>query len=180
MAILASRNVVSIDKAILDGVYVAHQGKLCADLALKAFLRMQKNGGTPSKAFLKALPLMGLDESDLDEFKLMYWGATRESMRADLVENYTYRVPAGFRIDRTKVFLWRGSKEPYAKKSHEILKKHIADCEERIFEGYGHGQKEYHHAADDRVSTHVHQTLGTHVSHGQHSREHRTSDFPTQ
>ena len=23
----------------------------------------------------------------------------------------------------------------------EILKKHIADCEERIFEGYGHGQK---------------------------------------
>ena len=141
MAVLASRNIVSIGKAILDGVYVAHQGKLCADLALKAFLRMQKNGGTPSKAFIKALPLMGLDESDLNEFKLMYWGVSRESMKANLIENYTYRVPADFRIEATKVFLWCGSKEPYAKKSHEILKKHIADCEERIFDGYGHGQK---------------------------------------
>ena len=141
MAILASHGIVSVDKAILDGVYVAHQGKLCADLALKAFLRMRKNGGMPSKAFIKALPLMGLDESDLDEFKLMYWGATRESMRANVIENYTYRVPADFRIDHTKVFLWCGSKEPYAKKSHEILKEHIADCEERIFDGYGHGQK---------------------------------------
>ena len=141
MAILASRPFVSIDKAILDGVYVAHQGKLCADLALKAFLRMQKNGGTPSKAFIKALPLMGLDESNLDEFKLMYWGGSRESMKANLIENYTYRVQADFRIEATKVFLWCGSKEPYAKKSHEILKKHIADYEERIFDGYGHGQK---------------------------------------
>ena len=141
MAILASRNTVTVDKVILDGVYVVHQGKLCATLALMAFLRMQKNDGIPSKAFLKALPLMGLDESDLDEFKLMYWGGTRESMKANVIENYTYRVPADFRIDSTKVFLWCGSKEPYAKKSHEILKKHIADYEERIFEGYGHGQK---------------------------------------
>ena len=140
MAILASRDAVTIKKAILDGVYVAHQGKLCADLALKAFLRMQKNGGTPSRAFLKALPLMGLDESDLNEFRLMYWSGSRESMRANLVENYTYRIPDDFRIDHTKVYLWCGSKEPYAKKSHEILKKHIADCEERIFDGYGHGQ----------------------------------------
>ena len=140
-AILASRNIVAVDKAILDGVYVAHQGKLCAELALKAFLRMQKNGGTPSRAFRKALPLMGLDESDLDAFKLMYWGAGRESMKANLIENYTWRVPADFRIDQTKVLLWCGSREPYARKSHEILKKHIADCEERIFDGYGHGQK---------------------------------------
>jgi pimeloyl-ACP methyl ester carboxylesterase len=141
MAILASRHVVSIDKAILDGVYVVHQGRLCAALALKAFLRMQKNGGTPSKTFLKALPLMGMDESDLDEFKLMYWGGSRESMKANLVENYTWRVPTDFRIDATKVFLWCGSKEPYARKSHEIVKKYIADYEERIFDGYGHGQK---------------------------------------
>ena len=118
MAVLASRNNVSIDKAILDGVYAAHQGKLCAYLALKAFLRMQAIGGAPSRAFIKALPLMGLDESDLDEFRLMYWNAGRESMKANLIENYTWRVPAGFRIDHTKVYLWCGSKEPYAPKTH--------------------------------------------------------------
>ena len=71
MAILMSRNNIRIKTAILDGVYVAHQGKLCAKLALKTFLKMQKNGGKPSKAFIKALPLMGLDENDLNEFKLM-------------------------------------------------------------------------------------------------------------
>ena len=140
MAILASRNIITINRAILDGVYVAHQGKLCAWLTLRAFCRMQKNGGRPSKAFMRALPLMGLDESDLDEFKLMYWGGNHESMRANLMENYTYHIPADFRIDHTKVYLWCGSREPYAIKSHAILKGHIADYEERIFEGYGHGQ----------------------------------------
>ena len=141
MAILMSRGKIRIDKAVLDGVYVAHQGKLCAKLGLKAFTRMQKNGGMPSKAFIKLFPLMGLDESDLEEFKLMYWGSSYESMKANLYENYTYRIQDDFRIDSTKVHLWCGSKEPYARKSHEILKKHIADYEERIFEGYGHGQK---------------------------------------
>ena len=53
MAILASRNIITINSAILDGVYVAHQGKLCAWLALKAFLRMQKNGGIPLKRSLE-------------------------------------------------------------------------------------------------------------------------------
>ena len=148
MAILVSRNGIAIDKAILDGVYVAHQGKLCALIALRAFLRMQKNGGKPSKAFIRMLPLMGLDESDLDEFKLMYWGGSYASMRTNLLENYTYRVPADFRIDHTKVYLWCGSREPYASKSHEILKGHIADYEERIFEGYGHGQKMLRETAD--------------------------------
>ena len=84
---------------------------------------------------------MGLDESDLDEFKLMYWDGSLSSMRSNVYENYTYRVPADFRISRTKVYLWCGSREPYARKSHRILKKHIADYEERVFEGYGHGQK---------------------------------------
>ena len=148
MAILLSRNNIAVDRAILDGIYVAHQGKLCAFLALQAFLKMQKNDGKPSKPFLKALPLMGLDESDLDEFKLMYWGGTRESMKANLIENYIYRIPDDFRIDHTKVYLWCGSKEPYAKKSQAILKGHIANCEERIFDGCGHGQKMIRETAD--------------------------------
>ena len=123
MAILMSRSKVKIDKAILDGIYVAHQGKLCARLGLKAFSKMQKNGGVPSKSFKKVLPLMGLDENDLCELKLMYWGGSYESMKTNLYENYTYRIQDDFRIENTKVHLWCGSKEPYARKSHEILKK---------------------------------------------------------
>ena len=36
----------------------------------------------------------------------------------------------------------------YAKKSHEILKGHIADYDEKIFDGYGHGQKMIRETAD--------------------------------
>ena len=141
MTILLSRRNIRVEKAILDGVYVAHQGKLCAKLAFKAFRRMQENGGMPSKAFIKALPLMGLDESDLEEFRLMYWNSTPETMKANLLENYTYKVPDNLKIDGTKVYLWCGSREPYALRSHQILKKHISDYEETVFEGFGHGQK---------------------------------------
>ena len=147
LAVLASRNNIMIGKAILDGVYVAHQGKLCARLALRAFTRMRKNGGMPGKAFIKVLPLMGLNESDLDEFRLMYLDGSLSSMRSNLYENYTYQVPADFRISKTKVYLWCGSREPYARKSHRILKKHIADYEESVFEGYGHGQKMFRETA---------------------------------
>ena len=40
------------------------------------------------------------------------------------------------------------SKEHYAKKSHEILKGHIADYDEKIFDGCGHGQKMIHDTAN--------------------------------
>ena len=58
--------------ASLDGVYLAHQGKMTAELGLKAFLKMQRNGGQPSKAMQMVSKLMGLGKEDLAEFSLMY------------------------------------------------------------------------------------------------------------
>ena len=46
-------------------------------------------------------------------------------MQANLIENYTYRVNEDISKTETKVYLWCGSKEPYAIKSHEILKKYL-------------------------------------------------------
>ena len=142
---LLARNKVSIGKAILDGVYLAHQGKLAAALGLKAFLKMQKNGGQISAAMQKVSKLMGLEKEDMAEFSLMYWGSSESSMKANLTENYTYHINTDISNTDTKVYLWCGSKEPYAKKSHTILKKYLKDYEEKIWEGMGHGVMLYSH-----------------------------------
>ena len=41
--------------------------------------------------------------------------------------------------NETKVYLWCGSKEPYALKPHKELKRYLKNYEEEIMEGYGHG-----------------------------------------
>lgn len=142
---LLARNRIKVKTAILDGVYLAHQGKLAARLGLKALLKIQKNGGEMSKAMKKACLLMGLREEDLAEFSLMYRGAGEASMRANLLENYTYRVNEAIRDSETKVVLWRGSREPYAGKSHAILKKRLRHWTETIWPDVGHGVMLYFH-----------------------------------
>lgn len=140
MSELLARNNLKIRIAILDGIYLAHQGKWCADFGLKEFLKMQKNGGQVTPAMQQICKLMGLSKNDMGELSLMYWGSSRESMYRNLLENYTYHVNPGIRNSDTKVYLWCGSKEPYAKKSHRILKKYLKNYSETIWPGMGHGK----------------------------------------
>lgn len=136
---LLARNNISVQTAILDGVYLAHQGRICAELGLRGFMRMQKNGGKISKGMQVACKLMGLAKEDMAEFSLMYWGASTSSMKANLIENYTYHVNEGIRDSETEVYLWCGSREPYVKKSHATLKKFLRHYKEKIWPDVGHG-----------------------------------------
>ena len=145
---LLARNRIKVKTAILDGVYLAHQGKMTAELGLKAFLKMQRNGGQPSKAMQMVSKLMGLGKEDLAEFSLMYWGASESSMKANLIENYTYRLNEAIRDSETEVHLWCGSKEPYARKSHAILKKNLRHFTEKIWPDVGHGVMLYFHTGE--------------------------------
>ena len=52
----------------------------------------------------------------------------------------TYHARPEISKSSAKVYLWCGSKEPYAIKSHNILKKYLKNYEETIFDGYGHGE----------------------------------------
>lgn len=137
---LLSRNKIKIDMAILDGIYVAHQGKICAWLGCRLFRRLKKNNGNFPKAISVVMKLMGLSEDDLKMLDATYYGFTDNTLKANLYENYTYRANPDISNTDTKVYLWCGSKEPYAKKSHNILKKYLKNYEEEIFEGYGHGE----------------------------------------
>ena len=140
MSELLARNRIRVKTAILDGIYLAHQGRWCADFGLKTFTKMQINGGEPTAPLRMICKLMGLDKSDMGELSLMYWGSSRKSMYSNLLENYTYHVNLDIAGSNTHIFLWCGSREPYAIKSHNILKKYLKHYEETIWPGMGHGK----------------------------------------
>lgn len=137
---LLTRNQISVDTAITDGVYVAHQGKIAAWFGIKMITLVKQNGGKFPKVMDIPMKLMGLGEEDYAMFSALYWGASEETIKRNLYENYTYHTRPEIANTPTKVRLWCGSKEPYALKSHKILKKYLKNYEEEIWDGLGHGQ----------------------------------------
>ena len=143
MAELLARNIVNIDYAFLDGLYVAHQGKICGALSYRMFKKAQENNGQFPKAMNLAMKLMGLSEEDYIMMKYIYWDVDDTSMHNNLMVNYTYKAKSSISNTKTKIYLWCGSKEPYAKKSNNVLKKHLQSYEEEIWDGLGHGEMFY-------------------------------------
>lgn len=138
---LLARNNLDIKTAVLDGVYVAHQGKLAAWYGVRTYKKVKKNGGKFPRSMKIVMALMGLGEEDFEMFGCMnFTDISDESLRNNFYENYTYRADPNIKNTAAKVCLWCGSKEPYARRSHKILKQYIPNYEEKIFRNLGHGQ----------------------------------------
>lgn len=142
---LLARNKVKIDVAVLDGIYLAHQGNIAAWFGYIVFKKVKNNGGKFPNAMDIPMKLMGLGEEDYKMFEEIYWDVSDTSMKNNFYENYNYHVNPDIKNTKTKIHIWCGEKEPYALKSHKILKKYITDYEEKIFEGMGHGQMMLQH-----------------------------------
>ena len=69
-----------------------------------------------------------------------------------------YHVNPAISKTTAKVRLWCGSKEPYAIKSHKMLKKYLKTYEEEIMTGYGHG--EFLLNRQEETCQKIHETLG--------------------
>lgn len=145
---LLARNRIKIDHAFLDGLYVAHQGKICGKLAYRMFSKAKKNGGKFPKAMDIMMKLMGLGEEDYIMMKYIYWNVSDTSMYNNMIANYTYTANPTISDTDTKIYLWCGSKEHYAKKSHAILKKYLKSYNEEIWNGLGHGKMFYFHGEE--------------------------------
>lgn len=138
---LLSRNNIEVKTAITDGVYVAHQGKFAGWVTYKMFCSIQKNGGKLPKLFNVTLKLMGMKKEDMQRaMDDLYLKANPISIKRNFLENYTYHTRPELADTETKVYMWCGSKEPYALKSHKIMKKYLKNYEEEIMEGLGHGE----------------------------------------
>ena len=137
---LLTRNNIQIKTAIMDGCYVAHQGYLSGRVTAWMFCKYKNTGKFPALIHIM-MKLMGttLEEMGGAMMHAMYWDATDESVHRNMLENYTYHARPELTATDTLVHLWCGSKEPYALKSHRILKKYLHHYEEVIMPGLGHG-----------------------------------------
>lgn len=145
---LLSRNKIKVKNAFLDGNYVAHQGLLAGIASSMIFINAKHNGGKLPKIFNISMSLMGLSEEDMDMLRFVYWDASENSIRTNMLENYTYHLDPSIADSDTYIVLCCGSKEPYAKKSHEIIKKYAKNYKEIILDGLGHGQMCYKHSEE--------------------------------
>lgn len=137
---LLTRNRVDLSKVVMDGCYVAHQGKIAGWVTYQMFCKIKNTGKLPWLMNVM-IALMGTQKEDVaGEFmKSMYMNASDETVRRNFMENYTYHTRPEIAENKTMVHLWCGSKEPYAIKSHKILKKYLTNYKEEIMEGLGHG-----------------------------------------
>lgn len=135
---LLTRNRICLGTVIMDGCYVAHQGKLCGWATYKMFCKYKNTGSFPALIML-TMKLMGLKLEDLAMMDNLYLNASDETVKRNFLETYTYRTRPEIAENESHVHLWCGSKEPYAKKSHSILKRYLKNCTEEIMPGFGHG-----------------------------------------
>ena len=137
---LLTRGRIRIETAVMDGCYVAHQGKLAGIVTSWMFCRYKNTGKFPAFIHVMML-LMGttLNELGRDMLTSLYLRASDESVRRNMLENYTYHVRSDLAGTETAVHLWCGSKEPYALKSHRILKRYLRHYQEEIMPALGHG-----------------------------------------
>lgn len=138
---LLTRNKIDLGKVIMDGCYVAHQGRLSGMITAWMFKKYKNTGKFP--AFINIMTaLMGTTIEDLlgGLDSTIYTKASDETIDRNFLENYTYRTRPEIAENETMVHLWCGSKEPYALKSHRILKKYLKNYREEIMDGYGHGE----------------------------------------
>jgi len=116
---LLTRNRIDMGTVIMDGCYVAHQGRLAGYITYKMFLKYKYTGRFPGLITLM-MKLMGLTEDDLGMMDCLYLGASDETIKRNFMENYTYRTRPEIKENICSVYLWCGSKEPYAIKSHAV------------------------------------------------------------
>ena len=106
---LLTRNRIEIDKAIMDGCYVAHQGKFAGTAAAWMFKKYKNTGKFPALINIM-MKLMGLKSEDLSMMDNLYMNVSDETIDRNFMQNYTYRTRPEIAENETMVYLWCGSK----------------------------------------------------------------------
>jgi pimeloyl-ACP methyl ester carboxylesterase len=153
---LLTRNKINLGTVIMDGCYVAHQGKISGWVTYKMFCKFKNTGKLPA-LIMVMMKLMGLKAEDLGMMDSLYMNASDETVRRNFMENYTYHTRPEIAQNETMVHLWCGSKEPYAIKSHNILKRYLKNYKEEIMPGFGHGEFLMKH--QEEVCEKIHKTF---------------------
>lgn len=144
---MLERGNISVNKAILDGIYAANQGPMAAYMTSSYYYDFHEKALAGEDFDLGIMrvscKLMGITEQEAKDMiinDMTKNHMTLENMSLAAYANYTYEPDPDVMIKDTQIELWCGSNEPYAQKSHDIIKEHIENYSETIFDGYGHGE----------------------------------------
>lgn len=156
---LLTRGNIVIRNTIMDGCYVAHQGRIAGRVTAWMFCRYKNTGRFPALIHVM-MKLMGtsLEEMGGAMMHALYLEAADESVSRNMLENYTYRVRPQIAAWQGMVHLWCGSREPYALKSHRELKRYLPRYAEEIMPGLGHGDFLLKHT--EAACVRIRETLG--------------------
>lgn len=146
---LLTRGHIAIGTTIMDGCYVAHQGRIAGRVTAWMFQRFKRTGRFP--ALIRVMMrLMGTEQDTMTGAmaQSLYLNASDETIRRNFLENYTYRVRPQLSGWPSPVHLWCGSREPYALKSHREIMRYLPGCTEVVMPGLGHGDFLLNHTAE--------------------------------
>ncbi|MBR4080749.1 MAG: alpha/beta hydrolase [Clostridia bacterium] len=146
---LITRGHIAIGTVIMDGCYVAHQGRIAGRVTVWMFMRFKRTGRFPALIHVM-MRLMGSDAQSMTAAMMqsLYLGASDATIRRNFMENYTYRVRPELAQWPSPVHLWCGSKEPYALQSHREIMRYLPCCTEVVMPGLGHGDFLLKHTAE--------------------------------
>jgi len=137
---LLSKDIIQIDKAILDAAFCAPMGMFASISSnIMASQLMRLTVGKGYSPFMKLIAGANEDSAKLAKSSL-YTNIKKESIKNAALSSYRFTIPKNISQTKTTVVYWHGGQEPFAAKSAKNLKELLPNTNIRIFGNYGHGE----------------------------------------
>ncbi len=135
---ILSRGNVQIDRTVLDAAF-------CVDMGLlRGFYNLIFPMGVGRIRDGKYVPGFVIDglmgKGNRSVIEMLYPNIADATCRKACRETYAYHIFEDLKRTTSAVEFWRGSEEPYPKKSAALLKKLLPGMTERVFANMGHCQ----------------------------------------
>ena len=140
---ILSRGNLQVEKTVLDAAFCVDMG-LLRGFYTRVFptnvARIRDGKDVPG--FLVDF-LMGKGNRSVIE--MLYPGITEESCLCACRDVYSYKISENLKDTSSAVEFWRGSREPYPKKSAALLRQYLPAMTEKVFPDMGHCQFLHEH-----------------------------------
>lgn len=143
---IMGRNNITADKAFLDGAFIVKMGPVLKRVYTSLFVFfanwLQKGHSIPKFVYDNIYDKM-FGEGNRGIVDHFYLDVRKETLKTVCNFVYSYSIHEEIKEFRGESLFIYGSREPYARKGANLLKKHLPSLEIRELENMGHGQYLY-------------------------------------
>lgn len=140
---LIGRGNIIVDKVVLDAPITIKMGIMARPFTLcfvKGIKMIQDGKNIPKFLFNR---IMGKDNTSVID--MLYKNITSTTIKRVCNFIYKYEIPKNLKNYNNTVLFLRGSKEKYPKKTAKILRKHLPQLQEKVFNNSAHGEYLHKH-----------------------------------